>query len=467
MKPTLTAPVGSFTELALEILQLASELDSKLARQNRKQTTFEFDTLQDLPTDINATRKEFINKTHAAKQLALGASGILRELVFQFTDDITLRAIHDFGLAQHVPLDRPATFQEIGQASGLDTSIVERILRHAMTNHIFSEAPGMPSGRVVHTGTSRLLATNPDALAAAFPKDIFLTTSRLSSEQKQWTIPANEPIVLVKDLASISIHLNEAILRWRDLPGDERDEPTQAATAIVYGPGQTYFEVLKNDEARAARFSGAMRHFAEGADGDVERMVASYPWDALDTEKAVLIDIGGGTGGAARAIATNTQHLQLVVQDLPGPVTKGAELLPPTLGSRIVFEAHDFFEAQPRQGVDAFFLRYILHNWSDKNAVRILKALVPGMKHGTRVLINEYVLPDGPETRYTQKFHRNLDILMLTVWNAKERTETMWKEIIEAVDPKLRFKGSRPIEGSTFSIVEAVWEEPGATPMGK
>ncbi|OTB10410.1 hypothetical protein K445DRAFT_27657 [Daldinia sp. EC12] len=440
MEPTITAPVGSFTELALEILQLASELDSQLARQNRKQTTFEFDTLQDLPVDINATREEFINKTHAAKRLALGANGILRELVFQFTDDIALRAIYDFGLAQHVPLDRPATFQEIGQASGLDASIVERILRHAMANHIFSEAPGQPSGRVIHTATSRLLATNPDALAAIG--------------------------MLVKDLAPISTHLNEAILRWRDLPADERDEPTQAATAIVCGPGQTYFGLLKNDEARAARFSGAMRHFAEGTDGDVERMIASYSWGAFDTEGAVLVDIGGGTGGAAQAIATNTQHLQLVVQDLPDQVTKGAESLPSTLGSRIIFEAHDFFEAQPRRGVDAFFFRYILHNWSDKNAVRILKALVPGMKHGTRVLINEYVLPDGPETRCTQKFHRNLDLLMLAVWNAKERTETKWKDIIEAVDPKLRFKGSRPIEGSTLSIIEAVWEEPGATPVG-
>ena len=56
---------------------------------------------------------------------------------------------------------------------------------------------------------------------------------------------------------------------------------------------------------------------------------------------------------------------------------------------------------------------------------------------------------------------------MLAVWNAKERTETKWKDIIEAVDPNLRFKGSRPIEGSTLSIIEAVWEEPGATPMGK
>ncbi|KAI1656461.1 putative O-methyltransferase [Daldinia decipiens] len=434
MEAKQTASKGSFTELALEILDLALKLDSQLASQGRKQTTFEFDTLRGLPVEINATREEFINKTQTAKRLALGAGGILRELVFQFTDEMTLRAIYDFRLAQHVPLNEPATFEEIAQASELDSPIVERILRHAMTNHIFSEAPGEPSGRVVHTAASRLLATNPDALAAVG--------------------------MLVKDFAPISVHVNEAIIHWRDLPASERDEPTQAATALLHGPGQTYFGLLKKDEARAARFAGGMQYFAEGTEEDVKLLLAGYPWNILDRQGAILVDIGGGTGGPARVLAAGTHHLQVVVQDLPGPTTKGAQTLLPTLASRVVFEAHDFFEPQPRRDVDAFYLRWILHNWSDKNALRILKALVPGMKHGTRVIINEYVLKGGPETRFTRKHHRNLDLLMLAVWNAKERTEAKWKEIIEAVDSRLRFKGTRKIEGSVLCIIEAVWEEP-------
>ncbi|KAI0844633.1 putative O-methyltransferase [Daldinia vernicosa] len=434
MEAKQTASSGSFTELALEILDLASKLDSQLASQGRKQTTFEFDTLQGLPAEINATREEFINKTETAKRLALGGDGILRELIFQFTDEMTLRAIYDFRLAQHVPLNGPATFEEIAQASGLDSTIVERILRHAMTNYIFSEALGQPSGRVVHTASSRLLATNPDALAAIG--------------------------MLTKDLSPIAAHLNEAILHRRDLPASERDEPTQAATALVHGPGQTYFGLLKSDEARAARFAGAMKYFSEGIEEDVKHLLAGYPWHMFDKKGAILVDIGGGTGGPAHVLAAGTHHLQVVVQDLPGPVTKGAETLPSTLMSRVIFEAHDFFEPQPRRDVDAFYLRWILHNWSDKNAIRILKALVPGMKHGTRVIINEYVLKDGPETRYTRKHHRNLDLIMFAVWNAKERTEANWKEIIEAVDSRLRFKGSRQIEGSILCIIEAVWEEP-------
>ena len=53
----------------------------------------------------------------------------------------------------------------------------------------------------------------------------------------------------------------------------------------------------------------------------------------------------------------------------------------------------DFFKTQPvRAGV--YYLRPILHNWSDKYAIRILQALVPALEPGARVLVHELVLPE-------------------------------------------------------------------------
>lgn len=58
-------------------------------------------------------------------------------------------------------------------------------------------------------------------------------------------------------------------------------------------------------------------------------------------------------------------------------------------------------------------------------------------------------------------FHSNLDLIMLACWNSPERTELMWRSLIERVDPRLRFGGIREPEGSLMAIVEAIWvDEP-------
>ncbi|CAJ2500440.1 Uu.00g032930.m01.CDS01 [Anthostomella pinea] len=385
---------GAFTTLPREILRLASNLDSQIASHGRGATTSDIDTLEELPADVNATRDEFIDKTQTAKRLAQGARGALWELGFQFTDEMTLRAIHEFRLAEQVPLDGSATLGEIAQDSDLDAETVERILRHAMSSHIFSEAPGSPPGRVVHTAISRLLATGPDALSAVG--------------------------MVVHDLAPIGTRLNDALRAQRHLPANERYEPTNAATALVFGEGASFFGVLAGDKERAARFGGGMRHFAHGAAWDVKHLLTAYDWSSVDHSGAVLVDVGGGIGAVPRALVDATQHLGYIVQDLPDTVADGVDALPPSLSSRVAFEAHNFFDPQERRGVDVYFLRWVLHNWSDNN----------------------------------------MDLVMLAAWNSAERTEAMWKVLIEMADPRLRFEGVRQLEGSLLSIVEAVWEEP-------
>jgi hypothetical protein len=59
--------------------------------------------------------------------------------------------------------------------------------------------------------------------------------------------------------------------------------------------------------------------------------------------------------------------------------------------------AHDFFTPQTVVA-DVYLLRWILHNWSDKYCMRILRALIPALKPGARVVVNEDVRPafDSP-----------------------------------------------------------------------
>lgn len=103
-------------------------------------------------------RDGLINSSQTLKQLAQGPATILTELGWTCTNEISLGAIYDYQLAKAVPLDGSATFAEIARASGqLSEDLVERLLRHAMGNHIFTEDP---LGSVKHTASSRLLATD-------------------------------------------------------------------------------------------------------------------------------------------------------------------------------------------------------------------------------------------------------------------------------------------------------------------
>lgn len=55
---------------------------------------------------------------------------------------------------------------------------------------------------------------------------------------------------------------------------------------------------------------------------------------------------------------------------------------------------HDFLlEDQPVKGADVYFFRWILHNWSDKYCVKILRGLIPALKPGAKIILNDNVLP--------------------------------------------------------------------------
>ena len=67
--------------------------------------------------------------------------------------------------------------------------------------------------------------------------------------------------------------------------------------------------------------------------------------------------------------------------------------------------AHDFFQDQPCIA-DAYLLRYVFHNWIDKDCTRILKALHPALRDGTKLFVIE-LLQDhetvSPETWYEDR----------------------------------------------------------------
>ncbi|KAI5670787.1 hypothetical protein M9H77_11151 [Catharanthus roseus] len=131
-----------------------------------------------------------------------------------------------------------------------------------------------------------------------------------------------------------------------------------------------------------------------------------------------LVDVGGGTGTIAKAIADAFPNLKCTVLDLPH-VVRGLE------DKNVAFVGGDMFKNIPP--ADAVFLKLILHNWSDEECVEILKKCkeaIPSKEKGGKVIIVDMVLgEEDTEATETQIFS---DILMMVVTKGKERNEKEW-----------------------------------------
>jgi 6-hydroxytryprostatin B O-methyltransferase len=157
------------------------------------------------------------------------------------------------------------------------------------------------------------------------------------------------------------------------------------------------------------------------------------------------------------------------VQDLPGLEENFNAARPAELADRVSFMAHDFFTRQPVEGADVYFLRKILHDWSDANALKILQQISPVMKPGSRILIAEAVVPptggDGgvtPENSAPSSVSRivtALDLHMMTTLSGKERSAIEFAALVKKADERLVVKDIHQPIGNAYAVIEVVLEE--------
>jgi len=132
-------------------------------------------------------------------------------------------------------------------------------------------------------------------------------------------------------------------------------------------------------------------------------LVTAFPWGAETNGGLTVVDVGGGLGHVSRALASHNPLVKCIVEDSLDVISQGQDALPADLHARISFQAHDFFTEQPVKGADIYLLRLVLHDWSDKYAKMILKALIPALKPGAKVVINDRVIPSWREAPYLKE----------------------------------------------------------------
>ena len=150
------------------------------------------------------------------------------------------------------------------------------------------------------------------------------------------------------------------------------------------------YENISEHPERAVRFKDAMEYFQTAPGFETTRVLESFDWDVIG--HGTVVDVGGSHGVVCVDLARKYPSLQFVVQDREEVIA--AVEVPSDVADRVRFEVHDFFTEQRVKNADVYFFRWILHNWSDKYCIQILKALIPALKPQARVLIQDLLLPE-------------------------------------------------------------------------
>lgn len=131
-------------------------------------------------------------------------------------------------------------------------------------------------------------------------------------------------------------------------------------------------------------------------------MVDSFDWDTV--KDGTVVDVGGSHGSISIELARRFPSLRFVVQDQDKVVAESLSMVPEDVADRVTFMAYDFFTEQPVKKADVYFYRWILHNWSDIYCIKICRALIPALKPGALLLIQEILIPEpGTISRYEER----------------------------------------------------------------
>ena len=146
-----------------------------------------------------------------------------------------------------------------------------------------------------------------------------------------------------------------------------------------------------------------------------------------------VIDIGGGHGGLITSILKKNPQTKGVLFDAP-VVIEGArpKLESAGLADRCETVAGNFFEAVPAGG-DAYVMKWIIHDWEDEKAIRILKNCREQMQPNGRLIVVDCVVPENDEPDFSKTF----DLNMLVMTGGKERTAAEFRDLLAAAGFKL------------------------------
>ncbi|MEV2196540.1 methyltransferase [Streptomyces phaeochromogenes] len=274
--------------------------------------------------------------------------------------------------------DGPRTADDIAASAGSDPDATDRLLRTLASFSIFTEEDG-------RFGLS--------------PVGDFLRSDAPFS---------------VRDMALLVGHP----FQWEDW-GHLIDAIRTGDPVLPMVRGMGGYEFLEANPEFAKVFEGGM--------GTLSRMENEPIADAYDFSPfGVIVDVFGGQGALLTAILRRATKVRGILCDSRAEqlgATKAFE--DAGLADRCEVELCGFFD-KPPSGGDAYLLKHIVHEWPEPQALEILRNVRESIKDDGRLLLMEFVLPDGPEPHPG----RLVDLWLMVLMGGKERTAAQYTDLL-------------------------------------
>ncbi|KDQ19528.1 hypothetical protein BOTBODRAFT_28102 [Botryobasidium botryosum FD-172 SS1] len=344
--------------------------------------------------------------------------------------------------------DQGMHVNDIAKYSNINPDKLARILRLLATRHIFKEV------------SPNVFANNRMSLPLDTGKDAEIFAKTDPNEWYEGTNGHAAYFVLCTDNAmKCGAHLADTL---QDPKTANSYDPLDAAAARGLNAENGYWGFLNQEghERHLKTYNMAMVGSKSLAYDDT--LCTRVGWEHFP-RGSVCVDIGGGVGTQTSLITKAHPHLKMIVQD-QGVLQKQAEeywaitdvdALP---SGRVTWQAQDFFEPQPVKGAAVYFLRCVLHDWADEDALRILQPVRDACSADSKVIIGEMLMsfacPTSPDDEARRLVRRpaipqpllnNMgirggylsDAAMLGLHNGQERTIDQWHALLKRAHLKI------------------------------
>ncbi|ROW15498.1 hypothetical protein VPNG_02420 [Cytospora leucostoma] len=389
-------------------------------------------------TTVAAAQEALAAETKKLLAEVLGPFGAILELLGSTGRASALRCLLELDVFAALPADgTPTTADELVRRLAADGGTdVEKALLVRLLRNVTDPGSGSGSGPLVAEAGEEAYALTPfsAALRGAAGAQLVPLVKQVFDE----SFPA---------LVGMPEFFRER--GWR-VPADQADCPYTSAHRTG---GLGMWDHIARFPDRQANCNAAMK--AQSFDG--VWAVGLYPFserlgsvgesDEDEKTRPLVVDVGGGAGYTSRKIRELCAGIKgtVVLQDREMVVADAEDL------DGVVRMAHDFFAEQPVKGAHIYYLRRILHDWSDAASVTILSQLAAAMDRDlpSRVVVAEQILP----ARGVSAQSAWVDLTMMT-FTGMERTEGQWGELLARAG--LRVERVYRAPGTTFAAIEAV-----------
>lgn len=181
-------------------------------------------------------------------------------------------------------------------------------------------------------------------------------------------------------------------------------------TAFELANGRPLFDYLDDHEALRSTFQRSL----SGPEAWNQAIA-----DALDLAgRTLVVDVGAGDGRLLAALVRAWPGLRGIAFDRPSVVAAAGR------DPSLEWVGGDFFAGVPAGG-DVYLLRWVLHDWTDDQAVAILAHCRAAMRAGGVVLLVERLLAEPSDGSAAL-----LDLTMLVLTGGRERTEAEYAALL-------------------------------------